>query len=212
MSLLNPTTNGYLRPHQVSRRATILGYQEPCGFPHQVENVRVPLQSKKSCSGKIMVSSQACRSLFVDLTEFKDPRQGTKSSGDHANSMQYDWMRGLISDGMLDFEDHSVVDQEISHLSRAISKNAVNENLSVLANEVAPSQAVVASTAMTKPTHKPKTPNADLTHTVGTGRLATSRVRKALPRKKRRQELAVTQNSGQCFKCKFVGNSVRASN
>ena len=149
---------------------------------------------------------------FVDLTEFEDPRQGTKNSGSHANSMQDGWMRGIISDGTLAFEDHSVVDQEVSLQLRAISRNAANENLSISTKELAPFFAVPAFTAMTIPSHKAKALNADLAHTARTGTFRTPEVRKALPRKERHQELAVTQHSGSCFRCKFARESVRASN
>lgn len=143
--------------------------------------------------------------IDLDLTEFKDPRQGTKSSGDHTNSMQDDWMGGIVSDGPLDFEDHRGVDQEVLPRLRSISKNAVN------IKKFAPFLAV-ASTAMTIRSHKANAPHADLAHTAGTGKFGTSRVRKALPRKERHQELAVTQHSGSCFRCKFARESVRAYN
>ena len=149
---------------------------------------------------------------FVDLTEFKGPRQETRSSGSQPSSMQDDWMWGILSDGTLDFEAHSVVDQEVSLQLRAISRNAANENLSISTKEVAPFLAVPASTAMIIPSHKAKALNADLAHTARTGTFRTPGVRKALPRKERHQELAVTQHSGSCFRCKFTRESVRASN
>ena len=151
----------------------------------------------------------------ANLQEFEDPRQGTKvyeGLGDHAISTQNGWLGGMISDGTPGLEDHATVEQEVSHQSRAISENAVNENLSILTNESAPSLAVVASTAMKKLARKPKAPNADLAVTVRTRKLATPRVRKALPPKERHHEFAVTQQPGSCLRCRYSKRSVRASN